>query len=614
MMEPSLTASNSWADAANAAALFAVAPSNVGGVVLRAHAGPVRDQWLALLRTLLPEETPLRRIPIHVTDGRLLGGLDLPATLQAGRPVAERGILADAHQGVVVLAMAERISASMAARLAAVVDNAEVMMQRDGVALRSPARLGMVALDESANADESPPAALLDRLALHLDLRGVRAADTAATLPYSASQIAAARACLPSVSSSDTLIEALCATALALGIASLRAPLLALQVARAAAALDGRTEVTQDDAVLAARLVLAPRATALPATEPPSEDAPGEANEQDQSEPALGTDQSQNAAPASPQTEPTETSTDTQPGPDQTLAETILAAAAANIPAGLLTGFKQAGGDLGRARSAGRAGAMQQGARRGRPAGVRRGEPRTGAPLNVIATLRAAAPWQRLRTPQAARSGDSPAARIQVRREDFHVTRYRQRAETTTIFAVDASGSSALHRLAEAKGAVELLLADCYIRRDRVAVIAFRGSGAEILLPPTRSLVRAKLSLAGLPGGGGTPLAAGIDAAVLLGQSVVRSGCTPLLVLLTDGRANVSRAGTGGRAQAGVEALAAARALRQSGLSALLVDTSPQPQATAQQLAVEMNATYLPLPYAAASELTAAVKAAALPH
>ncbi len=141
-----------------------------------------------------------------------------------------------------------------------------------------------------------------------------------------------------------------------------------------------------------------------------------------------------------------------------------------------------------------------------------------------------------------------------MRREDFRVSRFKQRSETTTVFVVDASGSSALHRLAEAKGAVELLLADCYVRRDSVALIAFRGRRAELLLPPTRSLVRAKRSLAGLPGGGGTPLAAGIDAALALADAMRRRGATPVVVPLTDGRANIARDGAG-RARAGADAL-----------------------------------------------------------
>ena len=141
--------------------------------------------------------------------------------------------------------------------------------------------------------------------------------------------------------------------------------------------------------------------------------------------------------------------------------------------------------------------------------------------------------------------------RILIRKDDFRIARFKQRSETTTIFVVDASGSAALHRLAEAKGAVELLLADCYVRRDQVALIAFRGISAELLLPPTRSLARAKRSLAGLPGGGGTPLAAGLDAAFALADLILRKGQTPTVILLTDGRANVARDGGAGTASRG---------------------------------------------------------------
>jgi magnesium chelatase subunit D len=238
--------------------------------------------------------------------------------------------------------------------------------------------------------------------------------------------------------------------------------------------------------------------------------------------------------------------------------------------------------------------------------GSRRGVPRGGARLHLIDTLRAAAPWQRLRRAHA-RPGAPP---ILVRPDDFHLRRHEQKRSTTTIFALDASGSSALYRLAEAKGAVELLLAECYVRRDQVAVLAFRGAAAEVILPPTRSLVRAKRGLAGLPGGGGTPLAAGLDAAAALALRVRRAGGTPVVVVLTDGRANVGRDGLGGRARAQDEALAAARALRAQGGSVIVIDTSVRPEPAARALALAAGARYLALPQANAAALARAVQGA----
>ncbi|MBC7580035.1 MAG: VWA domain-containing protein, partial [Tardiphaga sp.] len=186
---------------------------------------------------------------------------------------------------------------------------------------------------------------------------------------------------------------------------------------------------------------------------------------------------------------------------------------------------------------------------------------------------------------------------------------FRARSETATIFVVDASGSAALHRLAEAKGAGELLLADCYIRRDQVALTAFRGAGAEVLLPPTRSLARARRSLAGLPGGGGTPLAAGLGAAGLVADRVRRRGQTPTVIVLTDGRANIARDGAQGRPRAEQDAGAAARQLRAAGILSVLVDTSPRPGPMAAQFALEMGARYLPLPHADVTTLAQAVRA-----
>ena len=652
-------------DAALVAALFAVDPAGLGGVSLRAAAGPERDAWLGLLRHLLPAQTPWHRVPVNINDTALLGGLDLGATLNAGRPVAQQGLLAQADGGIVLLAMAERLPLGTAARLAAVLDSGEVAIERDGLTVRKPARLGLVALDEGREDDERVPAALLDRVAFHVVLGG-QGDPLAMGSDWQSDDAVKARALLPGVTVSDEAVRALCAAALALGVGSLRAPLLALRVARAAAALAGLAQVEDEHVALAARLVLAPRATLLPASasaddesnanDDDERDKPPDAVADDQDQPPPNSD-AQSQDPPPPQADASEQPCDLTPDTDHadtevpdpeagnSLAEMVLEAARAAIPPGLLAALKLGEAARTRAQAAGRSGTAQKSQTRGRPLGARRGEPRAGSRLNVIETLRAAAPWQRLRQrevqeralrlapmgnacathtesgsaqtslgPAIAPAGASangplsPARqRIHVRREDFHVTRFKQVGQTTTLFVVDASGSSALNRLAEAKGAVELLLADCYVRRDRVAVLAFRGTTADLLLPPTRSLARAKRSLAGLPGGGGTPLATAIDAARELADQISRRGETPIVVLLTDGRGNIARDGTPGRVRASDDALAAARQVRMAGITCLLMDTSPQPQPTARVLAQALGAVYVPLPYAGANALSQVV-------
>ncbi|MFU8765019.1 MAG: VWA domain-containing protein, partial [Haliea sp.] len=298
-------------------------------------------------------------------------------------------------------------------------------------------------------------------------------------------------------------------------------------------------------------------------------------------------------------------SAESGPG-DRPLQDQVLEAARAAIPARLLARLAAGMPRRSRGRSEGKSGEMQRSGNRGRPMGVVPGSPRSGARLSLVATLRAAAPWQGLRRAGGSETGVNPA-RVFVERQDFRVTRFRHRSQSTTIFVVDASGSAALHRLAEAKGAVELLLADCYVRRDQVALIAFRGEQADVLLPPTRSLVRAKRNLAALPGGGATPLTSAIDAAVALADQIQRRGGTPSVVFLTDGRGNISRDGTRGREPAGSEALTAAAALRGAGVQGIVIDTSPRPHPMAEQLAAAAGALYLPLPHANAQRLRQAV-------
>lgn len=557
-----------WADAVAAATLLAVDPSGLGGAIIRGFPGPARDAWLDALKTMLPADAPMRRAPSHIDDERLLGGLDLSATLAAGRPVASRGLLSESNGGVVILSMAERCSAATGTRIAAVMD-ADV----------AHAGFILVALEEGVEPDERAPDVLAERVAFHLDASCLRPR----TLPESTrDSITAARTALARMKAcEDHIIETICSAAAAFGVSSTRAALFTLRAARASAAIAGRAAVTQEDLECAARLVLAPRARMAPAETPP-EQAPPPPDE-------AGDD----GAPPE------------QPVADEA-ADRIVAAVQSALPPEFLSQFLKVRAERRAVARSGGAGAAASSARHGRPLGARSGTLRTGDRLDLVATLRTAAPWQKLRRREAIASS---AARVLVRKSDFRIRRFVKRLESTTIFVVDASGSTAAQRLAEAKGAVENLLAEAYVTRARVALIVFRDKGAELLLPPTRSLSRAKRSLADLPGGGATPLATAIDVALLLGQAERAKGRTPLIVFLTDGRGNVGRDGEPGRPRAELDARDAARALRATALPAVFIDTSPRSRPGAEELAAEMGAAYAQLPFVDSGAVAAVVRA-----
>jgi magnesium chelatase subunit D len=569
-----------------------IAGEALGGVVLKGEPGPAREAWLARLAQHLPAHTPVRTLPAHIDDHRLLGGLDLSATLAAGHAVVQPGLLAQAHGGVIRIPMAERLDAGRVARLCTALDRGEVEVQRDGVSQRHAARCTLIAFDDGLEDDEPVAAALADRLALHLRLDGAVAPPERACGP--AQPLAAARAAWPSVLVPDAAVEALCSACVLLGIDSLRTPWQAVVAARALAAWAGRSAVSDDDLATAARLVLAPRATRSP--EPPPPQDPAEAAPPETTPPP-GSDEHHEART------------------DQPLEDRLVEAAQAALPPDVLALLQAGMGARMRSASAGRRGRLADHATHGRRIGQRRGTPSDRARLDLLATLRAAAPWQGLR--RREREGTA-APRLELRRDDFRIARHQQHRPTTTVFVLDASGSSALHRLAEAKGAIELLLGDCYARRDRVAVLAFRHRSAELLLPPTRSLARAKRCLGHLPGGGGTPLSLALDETAELVRRLLRQGDSPTVVLLTDGRANVRRDGQPGHAAAQAEAQEAARALLAQPVAALLIDTSPParggpgaPASPALALAQAMGARYLPLPQARAQEVCAAVRLAA---
>ncbi|MGB8814059.1 MAG: magnesium chelatase subunit D [Paracoccaceae bacterium] len=544
-----------WQRAISALAVMAVDPVGVKGLWLRARASPVRDRVTQALPVA-------RRIHPGIDDTALFGGVDLAATLAAGHLRRSEGLLT--HPAPLILTMAERCPPGLSARLARWLDQAGPCL---------------IALDEGAEPEESLPSALTDRLGLFLALDDLAYSETE-PLVLPSDQIAAARARLPYTTLPKSALESLTTVAAVMGIASLRAPLLALAVARALAAWRGEAVASDSTLRHAAELALAHRGD-LPAPPddreaPPPPAEPGEAD-----------------------TEQPERQSDRIPD------EILLAAVRAALPADLLARLA-AGKATRTAKGSSGTGATRKGNHRGRPLPPRPGTPGSGKRIDLVATLRAAAPWQPLRRSTAV----TDSLRLEIRQSDLRLKRYQETSDRVLIFAVDASGSSALSRLAEAKGAVELLLAQAYARRDHVALIAFRGQAAELLLPPTRSLVQTKRRLSGLPGGGGTPLAAGLRMAFDLGLQTRARGMTPTIALLTDGRGNIALDGSTNRDTAEADALQLARAICAAAIPALVLDIANRPQPGLKRMAEILGAPYLPLPRADAHRLSAVLQSA----
>ncbi|MEO0880011.1 MAG: magnesium chelatase subunit D [Pseudomonadota bacterium] len=577
-----------WADALQVACLLATDPAGFGGVRIRSAVGPVRSAWLDYYQSLADGDAPLVKIPVTADSDRIIGGVDLSAALHAGRIKTEPGLLSKAHGGAVAVAMAERAPAGVAGLIAQALDEHEVTIERAGVSRRDPARIACILLDEGIGAEEAPPAILLERLAFHIFLDGVASSSLTTTSlqtpARTADDIAAARERLPHVSCSDAILEAMAQAAARLGVGSPRALLFALRAARALAALEKRKSVTESDAETACRLVFGPRAIPYDAAEQSANAAPPPEPELNQPDEPDRTDDADNQVS------------------DKDLEELLVAATKS---AALGWTFARPQGerrDRRLAGAGGKSGALIPSLMKGRPVSSRRGTPRDGARLDISATLRAAAPWRKIRP------GGDRRVLVPIYKDDLRIKRFVARSESLVIFAVDASGSAAMHRMAEAKGAVEHLLADCYSRRDHVALIAFRGERADLLFPPTRSLTRVRRSLTGLPGGGGTPLASGVVAAHRLAESEQRKGKTPFIVFLSDGRGNIALDGAADRGAAFDDGLAAGERLRAAGYSVLFFDTGARPSEKALALSEAMGARYLPLPFANSKAVSDTVK------
>ncbi|MEO1745121.1 MAG: VWA domain-containing protein [Pseudomonadota bacterium] len=560
------TENPAWTRALKAAQCLQTVGARLGGILVRASAGPVRDAWLQFLLSRQPSHRPVRKLPPATPPAKLDPGIDLEATFRAGKPIHQPGMLETCKGGILIVPMAERMPRFMAGRIAQALD--------------ADPDLTLVLLDEHEDGEDPAPKALTNRCGLRLDLNTVSVRDAqfvpndgAAALPVN------------DVILTEALQTQAAKASAALGGDGLRADIAIQRVSKCLAAIDAHPVAEPRHLAEAIELVfgisLQPHNDAnANADDAPEPDTPDEAPPEED----IANDDPNSETPLS----------------FDDLQELLVAAAEAVAPEEALRNTSQHAGGPGRNAASGKAGIARKNAARGRPAGISQRPAYDGQRPDIIATLRTAAPWQRIR----AEAAWQPGAPLRIEKSDLRYKRLEHPTETTVIFAVDASGSTALERLGEAKGCIELLLGKCYVRRDQVALISFRGTRAEVLLEPTRSLVRTKKSLTGLPGGGPTPLADAIRQSRDLALRAKARGQQPLIVFLTDGRGNIALDGTADRAKADEDATRMARTAAADGFQTLIIDIARRPRPAASALAQTLHADYCTLPRADAAAMS----------
>ena len=581
-----------WFDANLVAILLAINPRGLKGVSIKSQFGPVRDSWLNYFINLLPTDRKVIKAPANLSSEQLFGALDIESALLSGEFKVSQGLLERLGGQYLLLPMAERMNLQAMTHISQALDEKNLFSHPHAA---NNSHFGVIVFDESDSEEEGVNLRLLDRLAFGIYLDRFSIGDIKESLNVTPSDIEDAIAFLPSVTCPQDLVEILVKAGLSLGISSLRANQFAVETAKSLAALRGFMTVGQEEVIDAARLVY----THLQSMQALPEEEVN--NHSDEGGDAEGNQETQHSPDnkTSEDTESSDLENTEPPVSNDDLEELVVEAVQASLPPKLMLQMNQTPRSTKtKASIAGKSGSIEKSNTSGRPHGARKGLPGNGRRLDILKSIRTAIPWQRLRAQQVSDIlRPEIGSKIHFRAEDLHTKQYLKRRGTITIFLVDASGSSATQRLSEAKGALEELLGQCYIRRDEVAMLSMRGSQVEIVLPPTRSLVRAKRNLAALPGGGGTPLALGLRSANEMAISLERKGLTPIIVIMTDGKANVNLNGVGGRAGAHNDAIATAKELRIKNHRILFVDTSPQPEKLAQELAGIMAAQYFPLPY-----------------
>ena len=492
-----------------------------------------------------PTRSPFRTVPLGVTEDRLLGGLDWEHTLKSGRPTLRPGILGEANGGLIYIDEVNLLEISLAHLLLDAVSGGRVTLEREGLSASYPAKVALLATMNPEEGQLGPQ--LADRFALTVHLSGesdparraevVRRrlafeADPAAfRAKYAertaglASMILKARALLMEIEFSESARELISRLAISDRLAGHRGDLALAKAARARAALQGLEAVGPREVLDIADLVLPSRRRAASPKSPVRIKIARVEKAEDDGRPELFEPIYVADAPEIP---PEYKEGGAEEGEEEPLVTVYKSGE------GFRAVTPQSRREVGVRGRSGRRSSRETAKAVGRS--YRTTARRMGRPLSLSATLRAAAPYQRSRRSE---SDDRP---LILTPADFREKVYRQKTGRLVIFVVDSSGSiGTLYRMEEAKAAALALLAEAYQKRDRVALIAFYGLKAELLLPPTNSPDLAARMLSELPSGGKTPL----PAALLMTRKLLRveqakdPDLNPYVILMTDGRPNI---------------------------------------------------------------------------
>lgn len=591
--------------------LIASAPGSAKSTLARSFASVVASKGEA-------KHLSFVEIPLNVTEERLLGGIDIEHTLATGKRKPATGLLAEADGGLLYADDINLLDASIADHIAAALDAEVVRVEREGLSAVQSARFTLIGTYNATEGEVSDH--LRERIGLIVESAAENSSDDSIhiidrTLRFEkdpggfvdeyAIETAAlkaaiidARSRLASVRITREYIRRIAQAAISLGVEGNRADAFATRAARANAAFSGRDSVGDEDIIAAIQLVLLPRASTIPTSQSPSESKADSNRDEPNKDDEIEPDDFDSAREESP----------------RAIEDLVIAALDSLPPEDALVSV----GQKARRDTAGkRSDAIDLA--RGRYVGSN-AKRNNQSKLAIDATLRAAAPFQTTRQSgidnTLINAPERAKKRIKIAKHDLRFKRFKSRAGILFIFAVDASGSMALNRMAQAKGALTRLLQQAYLHRDKVALINFRRSEAETLLAPTRSVELAKQIVDGMPTGGATPIAAAVVKALEMARLARLRGISQaMLVLLTDGRSNVGLRDemAQGRLTINEELQNLGMALRSAGMASVVIDTKSRfvSSGEGRKLAETLGGRYLYLPRADSTAIYNAVTAAA---